>query len=414
MKFSGSPEAKQLKQYDKLKANNKLQTYYQLKESGDIEKYQELKDSETVKRYQELVQYVRSKYKADRSAFKKKMKKDPSLKFEDSDASKKYSELQKLKASSDIKFFFEFPKSRNYRTYKKVADSSLPKNFEELKNTIESEEFKERKVYLEDKQRWEKTEAYQKEQDYNKMKSDPLFINYLKYKKSNAFDFFRNWNLVFEDRFEGQTLNTEKWQTITSAAQKTIGKNFSQPEDLQSYTNGENIKVKNNHLQLQVKKEKTETMVWNPASGFVSTEMDYSAGLLTTGEIFTPQYGILEAKIKFSPNKHIEDVFCLTDNKNEYRINLLECGKVNRLGLSSKNSSANESLSGLDSENFYIFKVEWSESKISWKINNQEILSTTAHINTPLSIHLSNIVIEPLAQTSHQFEVDWIRFFQKN
>lgn len=415
LKFKGSPEEKKFKEFKKLESKSKLKTFYKVQSSSELKKYNELKGSEDVIRYQELKDYVDKRYKSEKSAFSKNKSKNDDAKFEDTDAYKKYQEYRQLTASADIKLFLGYPKSSDYRLYSKMNNSSIRKRFEELQTEVESDSFRERKAYLEDDKKWEKTEAYKNETDYLEMLKDPLFVNYLKYRNTNAFDFFKNWNLVFEDRFEADKLDGEKWQTITQAAEQTTAQNFSKEGDLQAYTNsGENVQVKGNHLQLVVKKEKTKTLVWNMPMGFTLKEMDYSAGLITTGTKFQPKYGILEAKIKFDSHKQLENVFYLADSANEYRLNLLECGKVNRFGLTSNSNSSFESLSGLSVGQFYIFRMEWTEGKITWKINNQEIYSISSNIpGAPMSLNLNTIVLEPTSNLPYYFEVGWIRFYQK-
>ncbi len=413
--FKGSSEEKQYKEFQKLGTNKKLKGFYQVQSSSDLERYNTLKDSEEVSHFVALKNYVENKsYKKDKSLFDKDKKKDDQLVFEETEAYKKYQEYQRLKSSSDIILWQKFPKSGAYRSYKKVSGSSLLNRFEELRTIIESESFLERKSYLEDDKKWEKTEAYQKEVDYLAMKEEALFVNYVKYRGTNAFDFFKNWELVFEDRFENGKLDLTKWQTIPVAAQKTIGKNISQLGDLQAYTDGGNIELTDNHLRLTVKKEKTDTMVWDFSMGLTVSEMDYSAGLLTTGEAFHAKNGILEAKIKYTPKKQLVDVFYLTDENNETRLTLVESGKVNRMGLSSGKENQYESISGLQAGQYYIFCMEWSENKVSWKINNQLIFETSRNVpGKSMSINISTIVLDQISELPHRFDIDWIRFYQR-
>ncbi len=415
LKFKGSPEEKQLLEYRKLEKNKKLLNYYLVAKSPELKRFEELKNSDQVLRFLYLKEYVVNNFKADKASFKSQKKKDDSTRFEDTDAYKKFAEFNKLKESEDILFWLKYPKSSLYKNYLRMDNNAARHRFEELKDVVNSDEFKERKAYLEDDRKWEKTEEAKRESVYLDLKSQPRFVNYLKYRGTNAFDFYRNWELVFEDRFESGKLDLEKWQTISLTAQKTIGRNFSKAGDLQAYTDGNNIQLKNNQLQIVVKNEKTETMVWNFPGGFVPTMMDYSSGILTTGEKFLPTYGILEAKVRFQPNKNLVDVIYLSDPANEYRLNLLECGKVKRMGFESNMGiSQHTSLSGLAPGQFYIFRLEWENGRVVWKINNQVIFETTQQVPVlPMNINLSSIVVESGDGMPHYFEIDWIRFFRK-
>ncbi|MGD9931458.1 MAG: family 16 glycosylhydrolase [Mangrovibacterium sp.] len=414
LRFKGSPEEKSLLELRKLEKNRKLRDFYQVQSSSDLKRFQELQESEEIRRFQLLARYVQDKlYQADKTAFKQQKKKDD--RFEDTEAYKKYLEYQQLKSSESVLFWQKFPKSAPYRNYQKMANSPERKRFEELQAEVESEEFKARKAYLEDAQKWEKSELFKEEQAYLDLKQQPRFVNYLKYRSTHALDFFNNWELVFEDHFDQSSLDTSKWQTISPMGQKTLGRNFSKAGDLQAYTDGANVQVRNSHLQLAVKKEKTDSFTWNFPIGFTSASFNYSSGLLTTGELFQTRFGILEAKVKYQPKKQLVDLFYLSDFQNHHRLNLVESGAVCRLGYASSNGATqHESLSGLQAGQFYIFRMEWEPGKVCWKINNQEIFTLAQSVpDVPMSLNISSLVVEPVEDLPHYFEIDWVRLYQK-
>ncbi|MGQ8335099.1 glycoside hydrolase family 16 protein [Sunxiuqinia sp. A32] len=398
LNFKGSDEEKQLKEYNKLQKDKKLKKYYQTVGSANIKKYQDLEESDTLKRYNEL------KVLADRGQLKGDKEKND--------------EFNKLKGSESIRFFNKYPKSSEYKNYKAIHSSPVKSRFEDLKEVVSSEEFISRKSYLEDAKKWEKTDEFQKEQLYNEMKGKPHFVNYFKYKHSNAFDFFESWNLVFEDQFEGKDLNKEKWSTISKVASETVGKNFSKVGDLQAYTsNGENIIATDGNLKIESRKEKINSLIWSPV-GFQEIEMNYSSGLLTTANIFEPRFGILEAKIKYDPQKELVDVFYLAGEDQSIRVNLVEIGKVNRLGLSvGKNGDWQHhgiTLGGLSTGKSYIFRMEWERGKLCWKINGKEVYSATTDVPIDeMNINLATLVVEDTIKLPHRYNVEWVRFFQR-
>ena len=109
-------------------------------------------------------------------------------KFEKSEAFKKQQRFKELAGSDDIKFFLKFEKSSLYKNYLDVVDSFNLKRHTELSEITGSDEFKERKAYLEDPKKWEKTEEYAKQQTYLEMKKIPHLVKYFAYKGSDAFD----------------------------------------------------------------------------------------------------------------------------------------------------------------------------------------------------------------------------------
>ena len=165
---------------------------------------------------------------------------------------------------------------------------------------------------------------------------------------------------------------------------------------------------------MTVKKEQVDSLVWNFPVGFTPVSFDYSSGIISSKQSFQLKSGVLEAKIKYQPNKQLVDLFCLSDDQNKFRLNLLEAGTVCRFGLNQADTAKFESLGGLSAGQFYIFSVEWGQGQIQWKINNHVIYSVQQSVpDAPLRINMSSIVVEHPQQLPHQFEVDWIRLYKK-
>jgi beta-glucanase (GH16 family) len=300
-----------------------------------------------------------------------------------------------------------------------MNESTERKRFEELQKLTGSEEFKARVAYLEDKQKWEKTEDSKKEKRFAELQKLPQLINYLKYKNSNIFDFFKKWNLVFEDRFESGKLDPQKWMTQSHWASVALGRNFSQVGDLHAFTEGKNISVDGKLLKLEVRKEKAKGMQWQIPFGFIEKEFDYTSGIVSTAGGEWWKHGILEAKVKYAPAQHLVDAIYLLGEESSPQINLVEMGVKNRMGLFTRTANGiqaeSESLSGLKPGEFYIFRLEWSPNSLVWKINNREIFSVNNNVPA-FKMHLnaaSVVVDEPTDHLPHRFEIDWVRFYQQ-
>ena len=401
LKSKDDLEKAQLKQFNKLKKNKRLRKYYETANSSELKRYEDLKSGDQLNRYFELEKLIPQE-----------------LRNSAAEAKELRAEYKTLKSSSDVRLFHKYPKSSAFRNYLSTQESEEKRKYEELKKIIASDEFKERKAYLEDNQKWEKTPEFKAGQQYVELKNKPDLILYFKYKNSDVFDFLKNWKVVFEDCFELNSLDTSKWKTINYWAEKTVGKNFSQDGDLQAFADGENTHLKGSQLQIQVKKDKINSMVWKPALGFVEQEFDYSSDTLTTGGLFQAQYGIIEAKVKYDPNKNFQDVFYLAGEDSAVRVNLLEAGAKSQVGLSKsvtgKVAAQAFSLSGLSAGKFYIFRVEWEKGKICWKINNKELFTVQSDVpDYPMHLNLASFIIRESNNLPHNFEIDWIRFYQK-
>ena len=405
--LKGSTEAAQLAEYKKLERNNRLQKFYLTLKSEELKRFDKISGSDSLSNYIELKRDVE---KHSLQALKKMDKQSSEYIL--------YVEYKTLNDSDNLTFFRNFKKSPAYKNYQLLLDSPERKRFEELQKVINSPEFKTRVAYLEDTQKWEKTEDAKKESRLAEMQQLPQLINYLKYKHSKAFDFFKKWELVFEDRFDSSTLDTEKWMTQSYWANQALGQNFSQLGDLHAFTDGKNISVNGESLKLDVRHEKTTGMQWRIPFGFVEQEFDYTSGIVSTAGVEWWKHGILEAKVKYEPAHNLVDAIYLLGEETSPQINLVEMGEMNRVGLFTRNADGfhaeSESLSGLKAGEFYIFRLEWSVNSLVWKINDREIFTLTHNIPA-FKMHLnaaSIVVADPSASIPHRFEIDWVRFYQ--
>lgn len=388
-----------IKEYFKFEKSKKLKLYHEAAGSHDLQKYYELKEFTVTEAFKKQEAFLKDKKK-----------------FEKSEAFQKQQNFKQLESDSTVKFVLKFEKSKLYKNYLDVKDSFDLKRYAELEELLQSDEYKQKKAWLEDKKRWEKTEEFKKEQQYEKEKVKPEFVCYFKYQDSNEFDFFNNWETVFEDDFSAKELDTSKWQTCTSVAKKLLGSNYALPGDLSIATEGNNLILSNN-LTIQVKKEKTAAKIWKMPAGFIPAELEYSTGFVTSGDNFNMEDGILEAKITFNPVKNVASSFYLAGDEATPRINLVEMGVKNNLGVSTVNANGKIENDGLDISNLkkgkYIFTLEKSGADFTWKINETEVLKQShAALNKALSLNAGSMVIQALAGSSG-FEVEWVKCYKK-
>jgi len=298
-----------------------------------------------------------------------------------------------------------------------MLDSQEHKRHEALKKITGSDKFKARVDYLEDKQKWEKTDEHKKEIRFSELKKMPQLATYLKYYNSNAFEFFKKWDLVFEDRFNSAKLDSEKWKTQSHWASQTLGRNFSQVGDLHAFTEGRNVSAEFNAMKIEVRKEKTRGMQWQVPFGFVEQEFDYSSGIVSTAGVEWWKHGILEAKVKYEPSNYLVDAIYLLGEETSPQVNLLEMGVKNRMGMLTKTADGIhaecESISGLKAGEFYIFRLEWNSHSLVWKINDREIFTVSNNIPAfKMHLNLASIVVSEPTDLPHRFEIGWVRFYQ--
>ncbi len=403
------------KEYNSLRNDSEIRSYFKFENSKELKLYRETAGSHDLIRYEELKAYVDNPGFSERVAFLKDKKK-----FEKTDAFKKYIRFRELEKSDDIRFFLKYEKLAGYKNYLDIKDSFDLKRYEELKEITSSKEFLDRKQYLEDKKKWEKSEEYALEQKYHELKNHPHIVKYYKYQGTDAFGFFREWELNFEDTFSNGKLDTGRWSVKSLWGEKLLGKNYALPGDMHLFTEGANIRT-GGMLHIETRKEKAEGLVWKMPAGFVTEQFDYTSGIISTANSFSQENGIFEAKIKFQPVKGIVSSAVLQGEQGSHRIYLLEMGAKNRIGVATIGDSGKMELEGLDISNlnkdkWYIFTLEKTGGNLKWKINDTEVINMHQNkINFPLHINLLSMVVDqvPGSNLPATFLVDWVRCYHR-
>ncbi len=404
-----------LDEFKRLKNDVEIKNYFKFENSKKIKIYRETEASQQLTKYFELKTYVESADFKKREAFLKDKKK-----FENSETFKKYDKFKQLSSDADLKFYLKFEKSSLYKNYLDVVESFDLKRYSELETIITSKEFKEQKTYLEDKKKWEKTEGFAKQQEFLNMKKLPHLAKYFKNKGTDIFGFFNKWQIVFEDDFLQSKLNNEKWATKSFLADKMLGENYSLAGDNYVFTDNKNLKL-DGKLRIEVRKEKAKGKVWQMPAGFIPAELDYTSGIISSWKSFWIEDGIIEAKIKFEPVKQIVSSIYLSGEKEMPRLNLLEMGAKNRLGILTLTSAGKANVTGIDIENlkkgkWYIFTIKKSGNNLTWEINGTEVITLqSSELNGKLCLNASSIVVDdlPSQHLPAGFEIDWVRCYGK-
>lgn len=377
-KWKNSPENALLEEFGKLEKDRSIKKYFQLDGSADLKKFRKMDET------------LRDKIKLQ----------------------------EEMQHNPDVKFYEKFAKSPLYANYCAVHNSQLLKRFVELKQITSTTEFLKQKAWLEDKNKWEKSEEYARSQKFESLKKDPHIVHYFQYVNDTKFDFFRNWEVSFEDNFSEKNINWNKWLPNSYIADKLLGRNFSQLGDLQAYSDGKNSQISQGTLHVLVKKEKVSSPRWLPTAGFIADEFDYTTDTLSTAKSFWQEGGIFEAKIFFTPAQNIVSLFYLSGEKTSPLITLLEMGKKSRMGImgmGEKGFFEGVSLKKLKKNSFYIFTLVWENNRLIWKVNDKVFYESQLPKNMDkVHINFTNLVLDEVkASLPYSFGIDWVRCYRR-
>jgi beta-glucanase (GH16 family) len=398
--FKDTDEYTKLLEYKALKADREIRAFRKSK------KKEEIKKSKIVLRYEELNALIKS------SEFLAKKNMKP-ITFKDSEEYKKLLEYKRIKGSVEIKEYYRFKSSKEYSNYLNTDGSKRLARLNELEAYTASAEFKQKKNYLLDKKRFERTELYSEFLEYDELKKSDDIKWYFKIKDTNKFDALKRRELTFCDEFNGEKLDTKKWLTNYYWGDKLLKDRYSVESDLQAYTEKENFELRNSVLKIYTKPQRISGKVWSVADGFSKKEFSYTSGLINSGDSFKQKYGLFTAKIKLG-DANARSAFWMLAHKITPHIDICRTseGKVWFDYFPVKSNSSKTSIGSRYSKEFFIYTLEWTSDKLVWKINNTVVFTQSSDVpQEPMYILLAGGLDKPInGMTS--MEIDWVRVYK--
>jgi hypothetical protein len=403
LSFKNSGEYAKEKEFLSLQKSRDIVFYFRTIAGSALKKFKELDGSEKISGYESLEKLVQS------SEFREKMK---TKEFKGSDDDKKRQEFDRLKSNSEIKDYYNFKKSKEYANFLNTDGSTRLARYYELKEYVATNDFKERKNYLLDKKRFEKSEMFKELQEYDKLKKNEDILWYYKVKDSNKFDVLKNRELIFSDEFDGDKLDTKTWLTNYYWGDKLLKDNYTVGNDLQAYTETDNFEIRNSVLKIITKPQKKEGKVWS-TDGFKTKEFAYTSGIINTGKSFRQKYGTFIAKIKLG-NPATKCAFWLLADKITPHLDVCRTlnGKVQFDYFATPEKKVKGSVGSKYANDFFIFTLEWTPDKLVWKVNDTEAFVQTTDVpREPMYILFSGGLDKPISSMT-AMEIDWVRVYQ--
>ena len=241
-------------------------------------------------------------------------------------------------------------------------------------------------------------------------------------KSSDNFHEITRWELVFEDDFSGQTLDSAKWKphpALVGAAIKTL---YSPSSENHIYTDGSNLTVSNHALKMLVKRERACGIGFGAQLGFAPIAREYTAGIANTAQSHAQLLGKIEAKIQLrNPQKGVYHSFWLGTGKRLPHVNVVRLGDRLEFSVFAAGQKAGEEQryvetwrrSLLKKNTPYVVALEWSKERMVWTVNGVALFAAPNIVDEPLYIAFSSGVTgKPKLATPATLEICWVKAYR--
>ncbi|MFW5820600.1 MAG: family 16 glycosylhydrolase [Bacteroidota bacterium] len=407
------------KEYQQLEKSKPIRTYFKIKDSHKLKEYESFQTSDLKKRLDELESFAKSGELA-----KVKAQLSPKEYKRSAEAAREKEYIQ-LARSPRVKKNRNFEKSPAFKEYERVKNSDLLKRYKELKEFINTEKFKEFKNYmnLSGKKKYELSEEHKKEVEYKELKQSEKFQWYFKLKKKYPFKEIEKWELVFEDDFNGPAPDPEKWIFRYINGDKLIHKPYVLEDDIHAFADGKNVKTEAGHLSIITHQESGKSMTWSPLTGFTEKEFDYTSDLVSSARSFNTRYGLIKAKVQIG-DSGVTQAFSLMAGQILPHVDIFKYdhGKL-MAGNFWKNGNKKGFSTSLDktggkryTKDYFIYSLEWSPEKLSWKINDivfkeqkQGVPQTDMHLVFNASLKKDAKIMG----LPSKMRIEWVRVYKR-
>lgn len=254
-------------------------------------------------------------------------------------------------------------------------------------------------------------------------------------KSANQIETNSNWELVWSDEFDSDSINTDFWNLQVVKAGR-----FN--DEWQRYTNSnENAYIDNNCLVIKAIHESDKHGM-----------NQYTSARINTANKYSFKYGKIAARIKLPKGKGIWPAFWMLGSnidENGGDTPWPQCGEIDILELyGSKDDAVIEAnlhyadateshkMAGVDSfkleegvfaDDFHVFELEWNKEKLTWLVDGKPFKTVSITKDEFSEFHeeffiLLNIAVggahagRPDGTTifPQLLYVDWIRVYEKN
>lgn len=232
--------------------------------------------------------------------------------------------------------------------------------------------------------------------------------------------------LIFEDNFDGSTLDSAKWNTNYSWGYYSGG-GTPLPE---GYNQPSQVTVTGGYCKITA--EKINTVGYNPNTGSSSYVYPWRCGVITSWQKFVFKYGVVEFRARWNApsaqSRGMWPALWLLGESGANEIDVLELlGDNIERGYANVHWGSVENQLGpiyvpsipLTAQTWNLYRLDWQAGYIKVYFNDIEVLSTTTSINQNMYLLANLSVGGPWPQPTNgsslsgaSWDIDYVRVWQ--
>ena len=237
---------------------------------------------------------------------------------------------------------------------------------------------------------------------------------------------FADWNLTFQDEFNGSSLNTSNWMTTFPDGTRA-NDNAEQEYYVDNAFTFPNPGV-NGYVQINTTKTTT------PYSVCYNGTCLYTSGMLSSYSHFSQAYGYYECRAQIAAGQGLWPAFWMIPNNLQWppEIDILEILGQTPNDIYTTYHDANNDIyqtytivSGLTTA-FHLYAVDWEPGSIKWYVDGNQVYTTSSNV-TSLPFYIifnyaiggnwggypDSTTITALQNNTVPVKVDYIRAYMK-
>lgn len=281
-----------------------------------------------------------------------------------------------VEEDAKLRKYRDLANSKLITKFRELEQNEKTLRYQELKAVVENEEWQKKNEFWANPNRWETTKEGEIEKRYNTLcaQDDIRFYNNLNKKSVEKWNSFEE---IWIDDIDSTSITDSVWKAGFSYNNKLLKNQHSYSNELQAYTQGNNVTRTNKVMAIHTRKQNLKSIAWDDTRGFIEKDFEYTSDVIQTADTYKGAYCMAMVKARFvGKANHV--ISLNTGNKTPITILVQSIKNKLQVGLVEKQDKYEiENIRGINASNWFYYSVVCTGKSLVWYINNIEVFRTS-------------------------------------